>query len=406
MAKSKQHTPPSTHQLRQYVAGTLTPQDQHKVEKEALQNQQVDDTLEGLQAMKKAGVDESEALLDVRRRLQQRISPQKRRLVPYYYASAAAVVMAVGLGWWLVQRQDLPESTVKTAAETVLPSAPVPESAPILAEKQTTLSAKPSTQRLARKPIQEQVAAAPPPQDALETEPAERSAASIVEEKKAEEVAAVVPAQELAAKPAQAKSRVASAPAAALPLDTFTLRGKILEEETREALAGSIITVKGRNRGTYSATDGTFFLRGVRPNDNVSIGAVGFTPVQITVKDSVLAPVLLKAEQNALSEVVVTGYNKRAQKPKVAQASKAYSDYIQGEIDAFLKQNPQSPRGRVVVAFTVNELGELRDFENKNGANGQLFEEAVRILKQGEKWTPTYKKGKPQSERKTQAFRF
>ena len=47
MAKSKQHTPPSTHQLRQYVAGTLTPQDQHKVEKEALQNQQVDDTLEG-----------------------------------------------------------------------------------------------------------------------------------------------------------------------------------------------------------------------------------------------------------------------------------------------------------------------------------------------------------------------
>jgi plasmid stabilization system protein ParE len=406
MAKSKQHTPPSTHQLRQYVAGTLTPQDQHKVEKEALQNQQVDDTLEGLQAMKKAGVDESEALLDVRRRLQRRISPQKRRLVPYYYASAAAVVMAVGLGWWLVQRQDLPQSTVKTAAETVLPSAPVPESAPILAEKQTTLSAKSSPQRLARKPIQEQVAAAPPTQDALETEPAESSAASIIEEKKAEEVAAVVPAQELAAKPAQAKSRVASAPAAALPLDTFTLRGKILEEETREALAGSIITVKGRNRGTSSATDGTFFLRGVRPNDNVSIGAVGFTPVQITVKDSVLAPVLLKAEQNALSEVVVTGYNKRAQKPKVGQASKAYSDYIQGEIDAFLKQNPQSPRGRVVVAFTVNEQGELRDFENKNGANGQLFEEAVRILKQGEKWTPTYKKGKPQSERKTQAFRF
>ena len=406
MAKSKQHTPPSTHQLRQYVAGTLTPQDQHKVEKEALQNQQVDDTLEGLQAMKKADVDESEALLDVRRRLQQRISPQKRRLVPYYYASAAAVVMAVGLGWWLVQRQDLPESTAKTAAETVLPSAPVPESAPILAEKQTTLSAKPSTQRLTRKPIQEQVAAAPPTQDALETEPAEGSAASMVEEKKAEEVAAVVPAQELAAKPAQAKNRVASAPAAVLPVDTFTLRGKILEEETREALAGSIITVKGRNRGTSSATDGTFFLRGVRPNDNVSIGAVGFTPVQITVKDSVLAPVLLKAEQNALSEVVVTGNSKRAQKPKVAQASKAYSDYIQREVEAFLKQNPQSPRGRVVVAFTVNEQGELSDFENKNGANGQLFEEAVRILKQGEKWTPTYKQGKPQSERKTQAFRF
>lgn len=405
MAKSKQHTTPSTDHLQKYVAGALTPQEQHEVEKEALQNPQVDETLEGLLALKAAKVNQNAALLELQQRLQERVTPKKRRLIPYYYASAAAVVMAVGLGWWLVQRQELPESTAKTVAETVLPSAPVPESAPILAEKQIPLSAKPSTQRLTRKPIQEQVAAAPPTQDAFETVPAERSAANIVEEKKAEEVAAVS-AQELAARPAQAKSRIASAPAAALLVDTFTLRGKILDAETQEALAGSIISVKGSNRGTSSATDGTFLLRGVRPNDNVSIGAIGFAPAQITVKDSVLAPVLLKAEQNALSEVVVTGYSKRAQKPKVAQASKAYSDYIQGEIDAFLKQNPQSPRGRVVVAFTVNELGELSDFENKNGANGQLFEEAVRILKQGEKWTPTYKKGKPQSERKTQAFRF
>ncbi len=35
------------------------------------------------------------------------------------------------------------------------------------------------------------------------------------------------------------------------------------------------------------------------------IGAVGFIPVQITVKDSLLAPVLHKADQAALSEVVI-----------------------------------------------------------------------------------------------------
>lgn len=405
MAKSKQHTPPSTNQLRKYVAGTLTSQDQHKVEKEALQNQQVDDTLEGLQAMKKASVDESAVLLDIRRRLQQRISPQKRRLIPYYYASAAAVVIAVGLGWWLVQQQDLPKSTAKTTAETVLPSIPVPKSAPISAEKPTTLSAKPSTKKLARKPIQEQVATAPPTQEMLEAAPLGSSAASIEEEKKAKETTAV-PAQESAAQPTQAKSRVASAPSVALPVDTFTLRGKILDAETREALAGSIIAVMGRNRGTSSANDGTFFLRGVRPNDNVSVGAVGFVPVQITVKDSLLAPVLLKAEQNALSEVVVAGDSKRTQKSKSTQTQKAYSDYVRQAIQAFLEKNPQGPRGRVVVEFTVNELGELSEFENKNRANNQLFEEAVRILKQGEKWTPTYKKGKPQSERKRQVFQF
>lgn len=45
-------------------------------------------------------------------------------------------------------------------------------------------------------------------------------------------------------------------------------------------------------------------------------------------------------------------------------------------MQVFLEKSLQVPRERVVVAFTVNELGELSEFENKNRANIQLFEEA------------------------------
>jgi hypothetical protein len=51
-------------------------------------------------------------------------------------------------------------------------------------------------------------------------------------------------------------------------------------------------------------------------------------------------------------------------------------------------------------------LGELSEFENKNRANIQLFEEANGLLKQGEKWEPIYKKSRLQSERKRQVFQF
>lgn len=75
-------------------------------------------------------------------------------------------------------------------------------------------------------------------------------------------------------------------------------------------------------------------------------------------------------------------------------------------MQVFLEKSPQGPRERVVVEFTVNELGELSEFENKNRANIQLFEEANGLLKQGEKWEPIYKKSRLQSERKRQVFQF
>ncbi len=54
-------------------------------------------------------------------------------------------------------------------------------------------------------------------------------------------------------------------------------------------------------------------------------------------------------------------------------------------MQVFLEKSPQGPRERVVVEFTVNELGELSEFENKNRANIQLFEETKEPPQTGRK---------------------
>lgn len=55
--------------------------------------------------------------------------------------------------------------------------------------------------------------------------------------------------------------------------------------------------------------------------------------------------------------------------------------------------------GKVFVAFVVEKDGSVRDVEVLKGLGGGLDEEAVRVMKLMEKWTPGKVKGKPVAQR-------
>ncbi|MEZ4903292.1 MAG: hypothetical protein R2822_16800 [Spirosomataceae bacterium] len=133
MDKQKRHNHPTTDQLRQYVAGGLSHEEQHQVEKAALQNPQIDDTLEGLIALKETGIDTEATLVELRQRLLGRVEKKDKRLFPFYYASAAAVVLAVGLSWWLVKEQAESPAAVATSSVNKETTEPIEEAAPLSA---------------------------------------------------------------------------------------------------------------------------------------------------------------------------------------------------------------------------------------------------------------------------------
>ena len=457
MAKNKKHTPPSTDLLRRYVAGTLSPMEQHQLEKAALQNQQIDDTLEGLQAVKAANLDENAALEDLNQRLRQRVRKSERKFLPYYYASAAAVVLTVGLSWWLIQKEGVPEADSVTSAIAVEKERPAlkPESAPVpivsqpprlnapmTASRKPSLSkpsaasqirestdaekvqqAEPPVPNLALEEKENEIVVPPTVPEAAQTQDAQQLVAAKPKMFIQSRVAAPAPVQStqdldtvrLVSTKTKQATQVINGAVAALPQgrakkeNVFVLKGKVLDAVTKEPLPGVTLTPQGRSQGATTDVEGKFVLSNVQKNDQISVSFIGFQTVQMTVKDSLVAPILLQQDNRELSEVVITGYGKnkptnREAIPKNGQ--KSYENYLKTLAAAFIAQNPQTPQGRVVLQFLVNPSGELSDFENKNKANLVLFEEAMRMVKSGDAWNPPLKNGQPEVGKVRLVIRF
>jgi len=413
MAKQKKYNEPTIDELNKYVAGELLPKEQHQIEKSALQNQQIEDTLEGLEQLKNASIDQQAVSDELRQRLQKRVETKERKLLPFYYASAAAVVLAVGLSWWMVREQEVPTTVSapvtkekakpmsETAKQTAIVSAP---------EKEITKTSRIASTQLvvkARKKRQESVIAL-----AQEVPAADLA----IESSKTEELqVAPLPVAVSTPQPVGTIAKIASentrvarvealkASAPTLSDETlFALRGQVLDAIDQKALVGRSVALIGQTQAVLTDSNGNFILRNVRKNSQLTVNSTGYQPAQITIKDSTISPILMLEDKQVLSEVVIVDYGKTANvSQKLAPKSgwKAYNDYLKTSAQTFITNNPQVPRGRVALGFTVNTAGELMNFENKNKANPLLFEEAVRIVKEREKWAVSYKKGKLQAEK-------
>ncbi|WP_428667866.1 carboxypeptidase-like regulatory domain-containing protein [Runella sp.] len=417
MAKRQKYIEPSNEQLRRYVAGELSPAEQYHVEKAALQNKQIDDMLEGLQALKNANVDEETALKELSQKLNKRIRKNEQRLVPFYYASAAVIIIAAGLGRWLTQKEELSMKTSSTIALQQTPPVIQPESAPVAADNQPPqlLSPKVATPE----PSPPITASPPQPQaDAVaeSTPQVEKPAPTLVlEEKRSESPVAdavIAPAgarppdsaQHVVAK-TKAPDNISAAPVAALAkrsafgagkAGVFTLRGKVLTDN-QQALAGVVLQLKNQSSGVSTDAGGNFVLPNVRKGDEITISSVGYEQTQLTVKDSVITPIVLKEDRQALSEIVVVA-GQESSKIKTREAGpkngwKKYKKYLENAAKAYIAQHPQSPRGDVSLSFVLTTSGEPGNFEKMKKADAGLFEEAIRIIKNGDSWEPSIRNG-------------
>lgn len=411
MDKQKRHNHPTIDQLYQYVAGGLSHEEQHQVEKAALQNQQIEDTLEGLQAITMAKIDEKAALAELRQRVRQRVEKKEREWLPYYYASAAAVVLAVGLGWWLVREQETPSTVATSVAEETMKfkEEASPLSATIsIPEKEATGEAtkiatdKPKKKKAAIAPTQQLPLADLTSESTPKEEPHEVLLSEVTTAPQPKENSAKITSEEKTSRTVAVK---ASAPT---PINEplFTLHGRVIDAINQQALVGGTVALVGQSRGAITDANGNFFLPNVRPNNQIIISSTGYQPAQIIVKDSIISSIPLYEDKQALSEVAVTSLPRKNQKMSPKNGWKAYNDYLKTSADRFVAQNLQVPRGRVLLGFTVDTTGKPKDFKNKNGANPLLFEEAVRIVKEGDTWTIAHKKKKPQAEKTELAVDF
>lgn len=88
---------------------------------------------------------------------------------------------------------------------------------------------------------------------------------------------------------------------------TSTLKGKILDAQTKETIIGASVEVKGTNRGTISDIDGNFEIDG-KTGETLVFSYIGYKTTELIITSQNDITVELPQESVLLNQIVVVGY--------------------------------------------------------------------------------------------------
>ncbi|NSL87424.1 TonB-dependent receptor [Chitinophaga sp. Mgbs1] len=88
----------------------------------------------------------------------------------------------------------------------------------------------------------------------------------------------------------------------------FGLKGKVIDNDTREPLIGVTVFLKGTRRGMATDANGGFSLAAVKPGDVLIISYVGYESKEITITKDAFLTIPLLSSRAKIKDVVVVGY--------------------------------------------------------------------------------------------------
>ncbi|WP_138994721.1 energy transducer TonB [Larkinella sp. C7] len=382
--------------LRNYRAGTLSAADQHRVERLLLENPLYADALEGLETAEQEGVALSTASNALRERLQNRIGDQKVRRWPVWIpAAAASVVLVLSIGLYM-RWHEKPES------ENVV-GLPVPQPQ-ISASKEDAPRVVPI-----EIPHSEQIAKkVAPPKSALPTQKSRMSTDSLTILTNDRIANALNPGLlyniQPSAIPAPARQRIRVNPDV---IQRQIISGRIVDE-TNLPLAGASILVKNSQRRSTTDTTGHFRMDRVQKSDTLQISYIGYLKQEVRVSDLPANVIQLSPDPQELAEVVVTGYsvqrkteltgavagnNLPGMAPPSAPAN--FKTYVEENRRMPPEAKAKTVTGTVRVRFQVAADGSVSQFTIVQSLGYGCDEEAVRLIREGPRWKPAFRNGKP-----------
>lgn len=416
-------------QVRKYLNGELDAKAMHRLELEALDDPFLTDALEGFEATPK---NQEENLNELAGRLQQRVEPQKNKVIAWRtWTIAASVVLVLTIGGlWLkktppTQLQKNNEIALKidkpavALKDTVAVNTPSPASPlPVLAANTKT---KPALIKQGGKSVYQQeissadksTAAVQPTADAAvspglksdddtkETSLSEIVASTYTENhkekdnsdslaalaKKAHDRAALLTDSKLKGK-VDGLTIITSKDAKvqfgnSAGIGNGTINGIIVGKNSNVPVIGAAIRIYGSNKSTVTDVNGYFSMPATASKQTLDIASIGFLPKQINVKSGDSLKVELSPADNSLNEVAV-GYGTK---------KKGTSAHPQGEMAAFkkyLQTNAILPdntiTGTVAVTFTVNPDGSLTEIKIKKSLSPVADQKAIDLIKAGPIW--------------------
>ncbi|MGA0556310.1 TonB family protein [Larkinella sp. VNQ87] len=386
--------------LQRYRAGLLSAPEQHRVERLLLENPLYADALEGLEAIEQQGLPLKQVSTELRGRLQTRIQGEsKNRRWPFWLpvATAATVVLALGIGWlvWLPQKPPTEQAMQRPVQSSDAQKPPEKPAPPVELSSPARPVEVPTTPG---EPLAARKKTAPP--DSLVLSKSER----VANAPQGEELFVV--SEPATPRPKRVyEQALAAAPAA--KLNGRTLSGRVVGENN-EPLAGVSVVLKNTPRGTTTDSLGRFQLPEVSKNDVLQLSSVGYLKTEIQPGQQSLDSIRLAPDVKGLAEVVVVGYGAQAKRELTGSVARTKPDnrphaLAPANFLTYLAQNRRTPpqaqgkgiSGTVRVRFLVNTDGALSQFKVVKSLGYGYDEEAVRLLREGPRWQPIHRHGKP-----------
>lgn len=389
--------------LSDYIKGLRKGKEAHRLEKESMQDPFLADAMDGYQQVEG---DHERRLEQLRSQISARTSKARfRRAVSW--SVAACLALGVGISSYFLFMKGEEAMPPVLFEEEVLAVGPSEEDSvrnndttdirnvSEVSEGSTSKTKKASSDVLAQtKHVQQAPAATVEMQESLMED---------AEEKVAENEIAEVstntepPLSVITEEPAEASKQVAIA-------GKNLVKGKVVDEHN-EPVIGAVVTVKGTDLATLTNTDGKFELETPEKSVELTAQYIGYVPVELPADTGKNMLIAMREDPQTLEEVTVTSYGsmRKIKKDTSTVAGTIANDYRvpepiigKSEYKKYLKDSLIQPsdeackhsKGTVTLAFYVDKDGNPERITVVKGLCKSVDQEAVRLVKEGPKWTP------------------
>jgi TonB family protein len=428
--------------IRRYHSGEMTPPEQHALEKKALSDPFLAEALEGAGLI--APAEYSDDLIELESKIETRSKEKDDLLVAASaakYASEestinlplgtetknkmhrpwmwplriAASIALIAFVYYAItplfeneqqlalknNKEEEKSQEQDTSSDTLLQRAD--EQIVIKEPKASKQSSKPEKVVDSLKPREEvkvfpSAAAAPALADRGEQEKEKISEDQVADGDVMAESQNVAEANQPESKKEAAQVARSKSVAAGFTSDQTILQGKVVSAEDGTPLPGVNIIVKGTTTGTVTDIRGNYQLTSNPLGPTLVYSFIGMQTQEVKANDQSELTVKLKPDPSQLSEVVVMGYSPMKDdtnhEPIVKLADPvggrhAYDNYLKNSLHYPQQALDNQIKGRVTVQFTVRTDGSLHEFSVLKGLGFGCDEEAIRLVKEGPKWSPT-----------------
>jgi hypothetical protein len=336
--------------LKDYIHGKRYGKEANRLEREAMNDPFLQDTIDGYDSVPGNHVEAIE-------KLEKRFAPQPKHIDKrvWLWAAAAVLVLLIGLPF-LLRQPDTKDVQVASVES--------------LKKEETTLSPKRDSLLVANHT---------PPKTAEE-----RTATTVQKkvEVQVKEVQQAVEAEKTAVSP-----------------NTKTISGKIVDE-IGEPIIGATVNVKNTHLGAVTDMDGNFQLTVPKDEKGMLVASfIGMKNVEMPLKEH-LGDVVMKSNDMALDEVVVVAFGTQKNESIVGSASTVKDPapvFGEAEFRHYFEKNhdktvcPDEPIS-IKVEFYVNGQGRPGSIAIKENSCQKLETEIKRLLLGSPPWSERNRK--------------